>query len=97
MSVLNLKETLDISFKTTKQYIDESDEKKADKVNEAELYTMLEKVFSESVGNILGYVDENNSIVLNSNLASGTYILKYENEDGTYIDITEINVLDEEE
>ena len=96
MSVLNLKETLDISFKITKQYIDESDEKKADKVNETELYTMLEKVFSES-GNILGYVDENNSIVLNSNLASGTYILKYENEDGTYIDITEINVLDEEE
>ena len=96
MSVLNLKETLDISFKITKQYIDESDEKKADKVNETELYTMLEKVFSES-GNILGYVDENNSIVLNSNLASGTYTLKYENEDGTCIDIKEFNVLDEEE
>ena len=97
MSVLNLKETLDISFKTTKAYIDENDEKKADKINETELYTMLEKVFSESIGNVLGYVDENNSIVLNNNLSDGIYTLKYENEDGTYIDIKEFNVLNEEE
>ena len=35
----------------------------------------------------IGYVDENNNIIL-SGLADGTYVIKYENTDGTYADIT---------
>ena len=95
MSNLNLKDILDISFRTTKQYIDENNEKKADKVSETELYAMLERVFS-GLTNTLGYIDENNLITLNSDLASGTYTLKYENENGTYTNIGEFNVPNEE-
>ena len=46
----------------------------------------------ESIGcPVFGIVDENNHIVLNGNLADGTYTVKYEMEDGTTI---EIGVLD---
>lgn len=38
-------------------------------------------------GDVFGYVDENNNIVLNGALADGTYTIKYEMEDGTVIDI----------
>ena len=38
-------------------------------------------------GDITGTVDENNNILLSGNLAEGTYILKYVNEDGTYSDV----------
>ena len=37
-------------------------------------------------GDVFGYVDENNNIVLNGNLADGTYSIKYETDDET-IDI----------
>lgn len=43
-------------------------------------------------GGVVGYVDENNNIILSGNLADGTYTLKYENEDGTYTDIGTIEV-----
>lgn len=38
-------------------------------------------------GDVFGYVDENNTIVLNGNLADGTYAVKYEMEDGSTVDI----------
>lgn len=38
-------------------------------------------------GDVFGYVDENNTIVLNGKLADGTYKLKYEMENGTTVDI----------
>ena len=38
-------------------------------------------------GDVYGYVDENNTVVLNGNLADGTYTLKYEMENGNVIDI----------
>lgn len=38
-------------------------------------------------GDVFGYVDENNTIVLNGNLADGTYIVKYEMENGDIVDI----------
>jgi hypothetical protein len=38
-------------------------------------------------GDVFGYVDENNVIVLNGALAEGTYSVKYEMEDGSTVDI----------
>lgn len=38
-------------------------------------------------GDVFGYIDENNNIVLNGNLVEGTYTIKYEMEDGSLIDI----------
>lgn len=38
-------------------------------------------------GDVFGYVDENNTIVLNGNLADGTYTLKYEMSNGDIVDI----------
>lgn len=38
-------------------------------------------------GDVFGYVDENNTIVLTGNLTDGTYILKYEMENGNMVNI----------
>lgn len=38
-------------------------------------------------GDVFGYVDENNNIVLNGNLTDGSYNIKYEMEDGSTVDI----------
>lgn len=38
-------------------------------------------------GDVIGYVDENNTIVLNGNLADGTYSLKYEMDNGNVVNI----------
>lgn len=38
-------------------------------------------------GDVFGYVDENNTIVLNGNLADGTYSLKYEMDNGNVVNI----------
>ena len=40
-----------------------------------------------ATGDVIGTVDENNNILLSGNLSDGTYVLKYENEDGTYSDV----------
>ena len=47
-------------------------------------------------GDVFGYVDENNNIVLIGNLADGTYSVKYEMEDGSTVDIGDL-VLNEDE
>lgn len=44
-------------------------------------------------GDVFGYVDENNTIVLNGNLADGTYSVKYEMENGNVVNIGDM-VLD---
>lgn len=38
-------------------------------------------------GDVVGYVDENNNIIVTGNLADGSYSVKYEMENGTVIDI----------
>lgn len=44
---------------------------------------------------ITGYVDENNNIIVTSNLEEGIYTVKYEMEDGSILDIGDL-VLEEE-
>ena len=41
-------------------------------------------------GDIFGYVDENNNIILNGNLTDGSYTVKYEMEDGSLMDIGDL-------
>ena len=50
-------------------------------------------------GDVTGVLDESNNILLSGNLADGIYTLKYENTDGTYIDIgtLEVGVIPEPE
>lgn len=43
-------------------------------------------------GDITGTVDNNNNILLSGSLASGTYILKYENADGSYTEVGTLEV-----
>jgi hypothetical protein len=43
-------------------------------------------------GGVVGYVDENNNIILSGNLAKDTYTVKYEMEDGSAIDIGELSL-----
>lgn len=55
-------------------------------------YTGTEAEFAAKLAflmgySVFGYVDENNTIVLNGNLADGTYTIKYEMEDGSTVDI----------
>ena len=38
-------------------------------------------------GDVFGYVDENNTVVLSGNLADGTYSIKYEMDNGKIVDI----------
>lgn len=38
-------------------------------------------------GDVFGYVDENNTIVLNGNLADGTYTVKYEMDNGNVVNV----------
>lgn len=48
----------------------------------------------ESLGGnpISGYVDENNNIIVKGNLNSGSYNVKYEQEDGTTVDIGQVEI-----
>ena len=43
-------------------------------------------------GDVFGYVDENNNIVLDGALADGTYTVKYKMEDGSVVDIGELEL-----
>lgn len=53
------------------------------------------KINAEVVsGDVVGYVDGNNNIILSGNLPSGTYTLKYENDDETLSEIGTIIVGD---
>lgn len=51
--------------------------------------TDIARMVIESLGGepVFGYVDENNNIIVSGKLADGTYSVKYEMEDGTTIDI----------
>jgi len=44
----------------------------------------------ETSGNVYGNIDSENNIILNGNLADGTYTIKYEMADGSTIDIGEL-------
>ena len=45
-------------------------------------------------GDVVGYVDSNNDIVLSGKLTEGTYVLKYEMEDGSNITVGQIDLSD---
>lgn len=47
-------------------------------------------------GDVTGVLDESNNILLSGNLADGTYTLKFEMEDGTYVDVGTVTVGKEE-
>lgn len=47
---------------------------------------------SGEAGDIIGNLDSENNIILMGYLPNGTYMLKYENTDGTYIDVGELEV-----
>lgn len=66
---------------------------KGDKGDQGDPYTLTEDdkasivaAVIESLGGnpVFGYVDENNNIIVQGNLADGTYTLQYLNTDGTY-------------
>jgi hypothetical protein len=59
-------------------------------IAKAEIFKMV----IESLGGqpVFGYIDENNNIILNGNIANGTYTLKYENEDGSYAEIGTLTI-----
>lgn len=44
-------------------------------------------------GDVFGYVDENNNIIVSGNLPDGTYSVKYEMEDGSTVDIGELSLI----
>lgn len=43
-------------------------------------------------GDVVGVLDESNNILLSGSLANGTYVLKYENDDGTYTTVGTLEV-----
>lgn len=47
---------------------------------------------ADVVGDIFGYVDENNIIILNGTLTNGTYTIKYEMADGSVIEIGDLEL-----
>ena len=47
-------------------------------------------------GDVIGYVDANNVVVLSGNLAYGTYNVKYEMTDGTTVNIGEMTLKEQE-
>lgn len=58
---------------------------------------IVQMVIASLGGNpVFGYVDENNHIILSSNLADGTYSVKYELEDGSTIDIGHLALTEDE-
>ena len=59
----------------------------------AEIEEMIEEVLIQiGAQPVFGTVGSNNDIIINTNLADGTYILKYENADGSYTEIGELVV-----
>ena len=46
-------------------------------------------------GDVFGYIDENNTIVLQGNLAEEKYAVKYEMEDGSIVNIGELSLVKE--
>lgn len=52
------------------------------------------ELIAGSGGDVVGYVDSSNNIVLTGKLDEGTYTLKYEKEDGTTVDIGELDLVE---
>lgn len=59
--------------------------------------TLIDMPEGGASGDVTGILDESNNILLSGNLADGTYTLKYENEDGTYIEVGSLVVGEIEE
>lgn len=59
-------------------------------ITEEELHQVKQEILNSLNYDIFGTVNEDNNIIINAALADGTYILKYENQDGT---LTEIGTL----
>ena len=77
----------------TKEYIDKAIEsikpiKGIDYFTENDKMEFLSEIYDLiKNGGVIGFVDENNNIVLTGNLADGNYSIKYEMEDGSTVDI----------
>ncbi len=64
-----------------------------DYFTESDKAYIVSSVIDSLGGNpVFGIVDENNNIVVSGNLGTGTYIVKYELEDGTTVDIGELTL-----
>lgn len=62
-------------------------------LTEADIAEIVRMTIESLGGNpVFGYVDENNNIIVSGNLADGNYTIKYEMEDGTTIDIGELDL-----
>ena len=67
--------------------------KGVDYYTEEDKNEIVQRVIETLGGNpIFGYVDSDNNIVVSGNLSDGSYILKYENEDGSYTDIGTLDI-----
>ncbi len=63
-------------------------------ITEEEKAEIVRTVIESLGGNpVFGYVDENNNIIVQGNLADGDYFVKYEMEDGSTLDIGELVLL----
>jgi hypothetical protein len=70
--------------------------KGTDYFTEADKAELVQMVIESLGGNpIFGFVDENNNIIVQGNLADGTYSVKYEMEDGSTIDIGDLSLGEE--
>ena len=57
-------------------------------LTDADWAAIVAEVIQSLGGNpVFGYVDENNNIIVSGNLADGTYTVKYEQEDGSTVEI----------
>lgn len=67
--------------------------KGVDYFTEADKAEMVQMVIESLGGNpVFGYVDENNNIVVQGDLADGTYSVKYAMADGTAVDIGKLKI-----
>ena len=53
--------------------------------------------FNGYAGSTQGFIDTSNNMMLPEDMAAGVYTLKYENEDGTYTTICDVDVTEEGE
>ena len=67
--------------------------KGTDYFTESDKAEMVASVIESLGGNpVFGYVDKNNNIIVQGNLADGSYSVKYEMEDGSTVDIGELEL-----
>ena len=74
------------------EFVKEYAQPKGNYITMADKDDLIQEILLLSGTPIRGIVDDENNIVLNGHIADGTYVLKYENTDGTSVEIGEIVV-----